>query len=155
MTPRRVSRSTGPDGSQRGQSSVEFALLLPVLAFGAWLPLAAGSLALARMDLAHLARTAAREGAMSATPSSAARRVVASAGGGAVQVRADVRAGILLVTVSGEFRMPLPLPPALRPPIRLEASAAASTEIPLIGMSVVEASVTDRGRAFGRLPALH
>ena len=114
---------------ESGQATVEFALMLPLVVLAAWMPLAAGSLAVARLEVAAAARNAAREAAMSVRPEATARRV-ATAGTDLrpVRVTTEVRDGLLRVAVTATFRLPLPVPGALNPEIILGAEAAVSSE---------------------------
>ena len=59
-----------PTTSQRGQATVELALLLPVVALLAWTLVEIGAIAVDNVRLWHAAREAARVGAVDADPSS-------------------------------------------------------------------------------------
>lgn len=115
---------------ERGQATVEFALAIPLIVLAAWLPLAAGGVAVAQIDLASAARNAAREAAMSPSPAATAREAArASTGRRPLLVETSVSGGIVRVEVSAPYRLRVPLPSVLIPTITLRSRAGVSSEM--------------------------
>jgi len=124
---------TGPGRGDRGQASVELALLLPLVALLLLLVVQIAVIARDQVLVQHAAREAARGAAVGPDPDSADRRA-ATAAGGLDGSRLDVRTSVVdgRVIVSVTFREPtdLPLIGLALPDVDLRAGATMQREEP-------------------------
>ena len=121
----------------RGQATVEFAIVAPLLAVSVWFILAAGTVVVAQLELTQAARNATREAVASPDPAGTARHVARETTDlRPLTVDVAQRGGLLVVTVSAAFEPPLPLPSSLRPEIDLVVRVAGVPEGVLEDVSV-------------------
>ena len=115
----------------RGQSTVEFALIAPLVVFCALVLLGTVGLCIDLARLNEVARSAARAAITANDPVVAARTV---ADRFSVQARTviDERTGLVTVTVSHRRPLPLPLVGRLLPALRLTGSAVMIKEPPVV-----------------------
>lgn len=125
-------------GGEEGQTTVELALLLPIVLVAALVAVQVALVARDQLLVVHAARAAAREAAVAASPA-VARRVATEAAAGSAP---SLKAGRLstetshgggqptMVTVSVTYLAPTDVPfvGRLLPDIRLEAKAAMRDE---------------------------
>ncbi len=103
MRPAHGPRAFAP--GDRGQATVEFALILPLLVIGALLLLQVGQVALLEIRLEHAAREGAR--AAAADPDTATRRALDAVARSAPQATTTVRVGARWVEVRVQREIPL------------------------------------------------
>lgn len=114
---------------ERGQATVEFALVLPLVLFGLMAILQVGLVVRDQVAVIHAAREAARAASVDRDPEGAvraARRVLARA-----EVRVGARPGLggpITVEVEYHSRTDLPLVGALFPDLDLHAQAVMRVE---------------------------
>ena len=111
-----------------GQSVVEFALTLPLIAVAALLLLEIGLLVVDQVRLVHVCRDATRQASIATDPTNAARRVVLRSytEGTDVEVRTDTTE--VRVTISVEHRTSLPIVGVFIPDIELHESLTMGWE---------------------------
>ncbi len=116
------------DPYQRGQASVEFALILPVIALAAWAVVAVGTVTMRQLEVMNVARVAARTAAVE--PGSARTAALAATDLRPLGVEEEVTDGLIMVTVRFTHRVPVPLPVGWRPDLTLEARVVMNQENP-------------------------
>lgn len=130
---RGVRRATGPwpPGNQsRGQATVEFALLLPVVVVLLMTVIQVGVLVRARIMVTHAARESARVAAVGSPNAEITRAAVVSGGLAPNRVSVEVRPNGEVVTVVVHYRAPtnLPFVGALIDDVDLSATATMRRE---------------------------
>lgn len=124
---------TAPGRGERGQASVELALLLPPVALVLLLVVQVAVIARDQVLVQHAAREAARGAAVGTDPDGGARRA-AMAAGGLDRSRLDVRTAVVdgRAVVSVTYREPTEIPLVGRalPDLDLRASATMQREEP-------------------------
>ncbi len=111
---------------ERGQATVEFALVLPLIVFGLLAILQVGLVVRDQVTVVHAAREAARAASVDDDPERAARRVLNGA-----QVHVGSRPAVgqpITVDVTYHDRTDVPLVGALFPDLDLHASAVMRVE---------------------------
>lgn len=135
MTPGRAGASTArrrPRPSDRGQSSVELVLGLPVVVLLALLLIQVGQLVHHRILVTHAAREAARAASVAGGEVDGARSVGLASGLDPERLRVEVSgpdgAGMVTVTVTYVDPTDVAIVGALAPDLSLTASAAMTLE---------------------------
>lgn len=123
-----MTRGALGDDHERGQATVEFALLLPVLALAALAVVQVGLLVRDHVEVVHAAREAARAASVDPDPSAAVRAAQRTLPGAAVHV--------------GER-------PGVGEPITVEVAYTSVTDLPLIGRLIPDPEL--RARAVMRV----
>lgn len=121
-------RKASPE-DDRGQATVEFALLLPFVVTVAGCIVAVTAACLQLLALNDLARNCARAAAVSASPAATAEATADRLGGGAT-VTTQTDAGTVTVVVRRSFTVRLPLLGRLRLRTPLSARATMLVEPP-------------------------
>ncbi|MEM7141278.1 MAG: TadE family protein [Actinomycetota bacterium] len=118
--------------SSRGQSTVEFALLLPLVAFVALLVVQFAIIGRDRVMVTHAARVGARSAAVGAGDTAVRRDVVAASGlpSSVVTVEVVRTSDAVTVTVAAAVGVGLPLVGSLFDDVELRAVARMPREPP-------------------------
>ena len=130
--PRARRGGTGPvldNGRERGQATVEFAFVLPLLLLALMAIIQVGLVVRDQMGVVHAAREAAREASVDPDPGEAVRAAHRTLPGAEVEVGARPRlGGEIKVTVRYTSVTDLPLVGALFPDPKLQSSAVMRVE---------------------------
>lgn len=123
---RRAENIGGDDES--GQASVEFALVLPVIALSAWLVAAVAAVSVRHLEVLHAARVAARVAALDASPD-----MVRAATGDAtslspLEVEITTHDSLVTVSVRVRYPVPVPIPVRWRPTVMLSSQVTMARE---------------------------
>ena len=123
-----------PSNSERGQATLEFALIIPFvgLIIGCILGVTAACLDALRLD--DLARTAARLASVSADPADTARTFVASHARG-VRVDTRVTDQVVAVVLIRQLSVHVPLLPRLSAHVPWSATSVMALEPPIVSTS--------------------
>lgn len=125
MPPRR------PRRARAGQSTVEFALITPLVVVCALALMATTGLCLDIARLDDVARNAARSAITANDPAAAAAAIARNAGASA-DTAVHARTGLVTVTVRRAHRFPVPLLGGIAPRVTLVASATMLREPPIV-----------------------
>jgi len=120
---------TRPINKQRGQATVEFALVVPLVGLCAIALVAVLSLCLSMLALNDTARNSARAAATSPDPQSAAA-TIAAVRGATANVQVSNTTGLITVYVTQPAR--LPIIGKWLPSVRLSAQASIMQEPPIV-----------------------
>ena len=121
--------TTAPVGRERGQATVEFALVLPLIVLAALAVIQVGLVVRDQMGVVHAAREAARAASVDRDGSAPVRAAHRTLPGAAVDVGARPRVGgEITVTVTYHAVTDLPIVGALFPDPDLHASASMRVE---------------------------
>ncbi|MDH3752989.1 MAG: pilus assembly protein [Acidimicrobiia bacterium] len=104
---------TGTSGEQRGQATVELALLLPLVLLLTLSVVQVGLVVHAQVRTTHAAREAARVVAVTHDPAAAEQAAIAAAGLDPARVEVEVEGAIVtggMVTVRVRYRAPTTVP---------------------------------------------
>jgi hypothetical protein len=118
-----------PINKQHGQATVEFALVVPLVALCAIALIAVLSLCLSMLALNDTARNSARAAATSPDPHSAAS-TIAAVRGATANVQVSTTTGLITVRVTQPAR--LPIIGKWLPSVRLSAQASIMQEPPIV-----------------------
>lgn len=118
---------------QRGQSTIEFALIFPLAVACMIFVLAAGIIVYDHLALSDLSRSAVRAAITSDDPAAAAKQLVNLVDDG-VRVRTSVNneTGLVLVKLERRRALPLPFVAQILPRFTVRASAVMMSEPPLV-----------------------
>ena len=118
---------------QRGQSTIEFALIFPLAVACMIFVLAAGIIVYDHLALSDLSRSAVRAAVISDDPATAAEQIVNLVDDG-VRVRTLVNneTGLVLVKLERRRALPLPFVAQMLPQFTVRASAAMMSEPPQV-----------------------
>ena len=111
-----------------GQSVVEFALTLPLIAITALLLLEIGLLVVDQVRLVHVCRDATRQASISSDPTGAARRVVLRSYADDTDIEVHSDAIGVRVTIEVEHRTDLPIVGTFIPDVMLHESLTMGWE---------------------------
>lgn len=111
-----------------GQATVEFALILPVIACAAWLVAAVTVVSVRQLEVMQTARVAARAAAVDPDPGAARTAAEAATRLRPLQVSTVVDGGLVTVSIRMPTPLPLPLPGVWRPDITVSARATMARE---------------------------
>jgi Flp pilus assembly protein TadG len=118
---------------QRGQSTVEFALILPLAVACMVFVLTAGIIVYDHLALSDLSRSAVRAAVVSDDPAATAKQLVTLVDDSIrVQTTVDSDSGLVIVKLDRQRAIPLPLISDMLPSFRVRASAAMMVEPPLV-----------------------
>lgn len=115
-------------GTSRGQATVEFALVLPVVIALIALVVHITVVAIVRIETLEEARSAARSASLAEDPPSAARRSIDSDSPSTLQVTFD--ADTVTVVVSRHIDPYIPLVGLLTPPVEIQSRLTVAREPP-------------------------
>ena len=118
---------------QRGQSTIEFALIFPLAVACMIFVLAAGIIVYDHLALSDLSRSAVRAAITSDDPAAAAKQLVNLVDDG-VRVHTSVNneTGLVLVKLERRRALPLPFAAQILPRFTVRASAVMMSEPPLV-----------------------
>lgn len=118
---------------QRGQSTIEFALIFPLAVACMIFVLAAGIIVYDHLALSDLSRSAVRAAITSDDPAAAAKQLVNLVDDG-VRVHTSVNneTGLVLVKLERRRALPLPFVAQILPRFTVRASAVMMSEPPLV-----------------------